>query len=177
MEFPATLNLDGKTATGIAVPPEIITALDAGKRPQMLLTVNGHAFSTTVGSMKGAFKIPVSAERRSSMNAAAGDSADVSLTLDAAPAEIEVPEDLAHGLASDPDAAHFFAGLTPSQKRASIDPTERAETADTRIRRVEKAAAAVSARQKRPRVLRRTNMEICAVQVFSSGHDQGSMEV
>ncbi len=149
MDFHATLDLDGNTATGITVPAEIITALNAGKRPKVLVTINGHTFSTTIGSVKGAFKIPVSAERRGLIDAAAGDSVKVSLTLDAAPAEIEVPEDLARALSSDPDAAAFFAGLTPSQKRAFIDPIEQAKTADTRTRRVEKAAAAVRARQKR----------------------------
>ena len=150
MGFQATLDLDGKTATGITVPPEIITALNAGKRPKVLVTINAFTFSTTIGSMKGAFKIPVSAERRDLIGAAAGDSVTVSLALDAAPSEIEVPEDLAQALASDPEDAGFFAGLTSSQKRAFIDPIEQAKSADTRIRRVEKAVAAVRARQKRP---------------------------
>ena len=149
MDFHATLDLDGKTATGITVPPEIITALNAGKRPKVLVTMNGHTFSTTIGSMKGAFKIPVSAERRDLIDAAAGDSVKVSLTLDAAPAEIEVPEDLAHALASDPEAADFFAGLTPSQKRHSSThrTSEDCRHPDPASR---EGAAAVRARQKRP---------------------------
>lgn len=150
MEFDATLDLDGKTATGITVPPEIVAALDAGKRPTVLVTINGHTFSTTIGSMKGAFKIPVSAERRGLINAVAGNSVRVSVTLDAAPADIAVPEDLANVLASDPVAADFFAGLTPSQRKGFIAPIEGAKAADTRVRRVEKAVAALKARQKRP---------------------------
>jgi hypothetical protein len=150
MEFDATLDLDGKTATGITVPPEIINALDAGKRPAVLVTINGHTFSTTIGSMKGAFKIPVSAERRRLIHAGAGDTVQVSVVLDAAPAEIEVPADLAIALASDPAAADFFAGLTASQRKGFIVLIEEAKTADTRIRRVEKAVTALKARQKRP---------------------------
>jgi hypothetical protein len=150
MEFDATLDLDGKTATGITVPAEIVTTLDAGKRPSVQVTINGHSFSTTIGSVKGVFKIPVSAERRELIHAAAGDSLRVSVVLAAAPGQVAVPQDLADALASDPGTEEFFAGLTPSQKKGFIAPIEDAKTADTRARRVEKAAAALTARQKRP---------------------------
>jgi hypothetical protein len=35
MRFPATIELNGKSATGIQVPPGVLTALDAGKRPKV----------------------------------------------------------------------------------------------------------------------------------------------
>jgi hypothetical protein len=150
MDFDATLDLDGKTATGITVPPEVIDALGTGKRPAVLVTINGHTFSTTIGSMKGAFKIPVSAEKRGLIHAVAGDALRVSIALDTAPAEIEVPADLANALATDQAAADFFAGLTAIQRKGFIVPIEDAKTADTRERRVEKALTALRARQKRP---------------------------
>jgi len=150
MDFDATLELDGKTATGITVPPEVIDGLAAGKRPAVRVTINGHTFSTTIGSMKGAFKIPVSAERRGLIGATAGDQLRVSVVPDSAPAEMEVPSDLAASLASDQAAAEFFAGLTASQRKGFIVPIEDAKTPDTRARRVEKAMTALKARQKRP---------------------------
>ena len=150
MDFDATLDLDGKTATGITVPPDIIESLGAGKRPSVLITINGHSFSTTIGSMKGAFKIPVSAERRELIGAEAGDALHVSVVLDEAPVETQVPPELAEALASDRKSAEFFAGLTPSQRKGFIVSIEGAKTADTRERRVEKALAALKSRQKRP---------------------------
>jgi hypothetical protein len=150
MEFDSTLELDGKTATGITVPPEIIEALDAGRRPAVLVTINGHTFSTTVGSMKGAFKIPVSGERRRLVGLAAGDAVRVSVALDSAPSESEIPVDLAEALTSDQSAAESLTGLTPSQREGFILSIEGAKTAETRARRVEKAMAALKARQKRP---------------------------
>ena len=150
MEFDATLDLDGKTATGITVPPEIIESLGGGKRPTVQVTVNGYSFSTMIGSMKGAFKIPVSAERRKLINAAAGDAIRVSVVLDTAPTEMVVPSDLAEALAADQPTADFFAGLTASQRKGFIVPIEDAKTSDTRRRRVEKALLALQARQKRP---------------------------
>lgn len=150
MDFDATLELDGKTATGITIPPDIIESLGAGKRPAVVVTINGHSFSTTIGSMRGLFKIPVSAERRRLIGVEAGDILSVSVVPDKAPAEIVVPADLAEALAADRGAAEFFAGLTASQRRGFIVPIEDAKTADTRQRRVEKAVAALKARQKRP---------------------------
>jgi hypothetical protein len=150
MDFDATLDLDGKSATGITVPTEIIDALGAGKRPAVLVTINGHTFSTTIGSIKGAFKIPVSAENRGLIHAVAGDAVRVSVVLDTAPAKIDVPAELANALASDQAAADFFAGLTASQVKGFIVPIEEAKTTNTRDRRVEKAMTALSARQKRP---------------------------
>jgi hypothetical protein len=150
MDFDATLELDGKTATGITVPPEVIESLGAGKRPVVLVTINGHSFSTTIGSMKGLLKIPVSAERRGLIGAEAGDRLHVSVVADKAPAEIEVPAELAEALAADRGAAEFFAGLTASQRKGFVVSIEDAKTANTRQRRVSKAVDALQARQKRP---------------------------
>ena len=68
MQFTATLRLDGKTATGITVPDEIIDKLGAGKRPRVRVTINDLTFETTIGVMGGKYKIPVSAERRQAAN-------------------------------------------------------------------------------------------------------------
>lgn len=150
MDFDATLDLDGKTATGITVPPAVVESLGGGKRSSVVVTINRQSFSTTIGSMRGAFKIPISAERRRLIKAEAGDALQVSIVLDAVPVEIEVPGDLAEALASDHDAAEFFAGLTPSQRKGFIVPIQQAKTAETRTRRVEKSLAALKAGLKRP---------------------------
>lgn len=49
MQFQATLELDGKTATGIAVPDDIVSALGGGNRPRVRVTVGGHTYRSTVG--------------------------------------------------------------------------------------------------------------------------------
>lgn len=41
MNFHAIIQLNGKTATGIRVPPEVITALGTSKRPPVRVTING----------------------------------------------------------------------------------------------------------------------------------------
>jgi hypothetical protein len=63
MKFTATVQLDGKTATGINVPDEIVEELGGGKRPAVLATVNGYTYPTTLGVMKGVAKIPLGAQK------------------------------------------------------------------------------------------------------------------
>ncbi|HMK92953.1 MAG TPA: DUF1905 domain-containing protein [Thermoleophilia bacterium] len=79
MRFHTTLELDGKTATGLTVPDDIIEQMHAGKRPQVDVTVNGYRFQTTVGVLHGRYKIPVSGERRQAAHIAAGDEVDVDI--------------------------------------------------------------------------------------------------
>ncbi|HEX3823760.1 MAG TPA: DUF1905 domain-containing protein, partial [Mycobacteriales bacterium] len=41
MKFLALVELNGKTATGIPVPDQIVTGLGGGKRPKVRVTING----------------------------------------------------------------------------------------------------------------------------------------
>lgn len=91
MRFHATIRLDGKTATGIEVPADVMAALGPGKRPKVQVTINGHTYPSTVGSMGGRSLIPVSAEVRTKAGVAAGDEVEVDVTADTAPRNVEVP--------------------------------------------------------------------------------------
>ncbi len=42
LRFRATVELGGKTATGIRVPPEVVASLGPSKRPPVRVTINGH---------------------------------------------------------------------------------------------------------------------------------------
>jgi hypothetical protein len=131
MRFRATISLDGKTATGIPVPPEIITGLGKGKRLRVRVTINGHTYRSTVGSMRGQALIPLSADNRNQAGVAAGD--------DTEPREVTVPPELADALDRDPDARHSFDALSHSGKQRIVTPIEDAKTAETRQRRIVKA--------------------------------------
>ena len=71
MIFSATIQLDGKTATGIRVPEEVVEGIGGGRRPPVRVTINGHTYRTTVAPVRGEFKIPVSAEVREKAGVAA----------------------------------------------------------------------------------------------------------
>jgi hypothetical protein len=64
MRFTTEILLNGKTATGFAVPDAVVEELGGGRRPQVTVTINGYAYRTTVAAMGGRFMVPLSAERR-----------------------------------------------------------------------------------------------------------------
>jgi hypothetical protein len=137
----AVIQLNNKTATGIAVPPDVLESLGAGKRPAVRVTINGHTYRTTVGSVDGQAMLPVSAEVRQGAGVAAGDEVEVEIELDTAPREVTVPADFAAALDQDPAARRFFDGLSYSNKRRFTLPIEEAKSAETRERRIAKAVS------------------------------------
>ena len=76
MRFSATIELGGKTATGVVVPPEVVAQLSAGKRPPVLATINGYTYRSSVASMGGRFLLGISADVRAKAGVAAGDEVD-----------------------------------------------------------------------------------------------------
>jgi len=64
MRFYATIELGGKTATGVVVPPEVVAQLSAGKRPPVRATINGYTYRSSVASMGGRFLLGISADVR-----------------------------------------------------------------------------------------------------------------
>jgi hypothetical protein len=144
MEFRATIQLDGKTATGINVPDEVMEKLGGGKRPAVKVTIMGYTYSSTVGTMRGVAKIPISAENRKAAGVDAGDEVDVKIELDEAPRGVNVPADLAEALRGDAEAERCFEGLSPSRKKAYVTWIEQAKKAETRDRRVAQAVTELS---------------------------------
>jgi hypothetical protein len=143
MRFRATIELGGKTATGMRVPPEVVERLGSGKKPAVSVTINGHTYRSTIATMGGVFMLPVSAEVRASAGVEAGDEVDVDIALDTAPREVSVPPDLAAALDADADARRFFDGLSYSNKRRIVMPIEDAKSPETRQRRLDKAIDAL----------------------------------
>lgn len=146
MKFEATVELGGKTATGVEVPADVVTALGQGKRPPVTVTINGHTYRSTIAVMGGRSMLGVSAENREQAGVSAGDVVTVDVELDTAPREVEVPADLAAALAADPAAREHFESISRSKKRQLVDPIGQARTAETRARRVAKAVDVLSSR-------------------------------
>jgi hypothetical protein len=141
VRFTTTLLSNGKTATGIAVPEEVMAGLGGSKKPAVTVSLNGYAYRSTVATVDGRPMVGVSAEVRAGAGVAAGDRVEVVLELDTAPREVDVPPDLAAALAADPVAARRFDSLSYSNKRRHTLSVEGAKTPETRARRVAKAVA------------------------------------
>jgi hypothetical protein len=138
MRFRASVDLHGKTATGVVVPPEVVEGLGSGKKPAVTVTINDFSYPSTIASMGGRFLLPVSAEIRAGAGVSAGDVVDVDVVLDTSVREIAVPDDLAAALKEAPAAKKAFEALSNSNKKRHVLSVEGAKTAETRERRVAK---------------------------------------
>ncbi|MFJ3378951.1 YdeI/OmpD-associated family protein [Curtobacterium sp. NPDC090217] len=145
MEFTTTVLQARKTATGLPVPAEVIDALGSGKRPPVVVTLNGgYSYRSTVGVMNEQFLVPLSAEHRAASGLAAGDTVTVSLVVDAQPRTVDLPEDLAAAL-TEAGVRAAFDTLSNSRQRALVDPVVQAKAPETRLRRIEKAVESLRA--------------------------------
>ncbi len=141
MKMRATLEQHGKSATGLVIPDDVVAALGAGKRPAVVVTINGHSWRSTVAVMGGQNLLGVSAENRAASGVTAGDVLDVELVLDTAPRVVDVPDDLAAALATNRAAGAAFDTLSYSHKRRYVLAIDDAKTAETRARRIVKTVA------------------------------------
>jgi bifunctional DNA-binding transcriptional regulator/antitoxin component of YhaV-PrlF toxin-antitoxin module len=128
-----------KTATGIEVPATIVTALGAGKRPKVAVTINGHTYRSSIAVMGGKYLVGISAEVREKTGIAAGDEIDVDIELDTAPRVVSVPYELRVAFERHPRAKRAFDALSYSRQQRYTLPIEKAKSDDTRERNVHKA--------------------------------------
>jgi hypothetical protein len=139
--FRASIQQTGKTACGIEVPEAIVTALGGSRRPAVVVTLDGYTYRSTVAPMGGGWWLGVNSEHREASGLRAGDVVQVTLELDTAPRELEVPPELATALDADPVARAFFEGLSYSNRRVFTLSVEGTSNPATKARRVEKAIA------------------------------------
>jgi hypothetical protein len=135
MKFSTTMFQDGNN-TGIEVPADIVAALDAGKRPPVVVKVNGYEYRSTVAPMGGKYLLPFSADRRTESGIRGGDAIDVELTLDTAPRTVDVPADLQSALDASPAAAAAWDKLSYTYRKEHVRSVLDAKKAETRTRRI-----------------------------------------
>lgn len=138
--FETTVAASGNN-TGIVVPDEVIEQLAAGKRPPVLVNVNGYEYRNTVAVTGGRHMISISAAVRNATSLKGGDPVRVTLTVADTAREVDVPADFAAALAADERARAFFEKLSNSMQRYHVDNVNAAKSADTRQRRIDKAIA------------------------------------
>jgi len=146
--FATTVAASGNN-TGIVVPDEAIDQLAAGKRPSVVVNVNGYEYRNTVAVMGGKYMIGISAAIREATGLKGGDPIRVSLTVADTPREVNVPADFAAALAAEEVVGAFFARLSNSLQRYHVDNVNAAKTAETRQRRIEKAVSLFRAGKQR----------------------------
>lgn len=143
MRFRTTIQQTGRTAMGFEVPPDVVEALGAGKRPPVTVTINGYTYRNTVAVMGGIYMIGVAAEHRAPAGIVGGEDVDVDLQLDTAPRQVAVPPELDAALDAEPAARATFDRLSYSNKSWHALQVTGTNNPETRARRIEKSIAAL----------------------------------
>jgi hypothetical protein len=137
MKFRAKVIPSGN-ATGVEVPERVIDAFESGKRPKVVITINGHTWRSRVASMGGRFIVGISAANRAASRIAEGDVVEVDLKLDTEARVVPEPPDLAKALNDDPEARAAFDRLPYGLKRKQVTAIEEAKASEVRQRRIAK---------------------------------------
>jgi hypothetical protein len=147
MQFHSIVQLGGDTATGIRVPAEVVTSLGSNEQPNVLVTINGYTYHSSIASKGGVFILPLTVEQRLGAHVAAYDEVVVDVELDTASEELSMPADFAEALEHNAEAKRFFADLTTNHRRWYVTWIEETTTAESRQRRIAKAINLLQAGQ------------------------------
>ena len=127
---------DQKNTSGIEIPPEVIEALGAGKKPPVKITIGDYSYRSTVAVMGGHYLVPLNQAHREASGLQGGDQVDITVELDTEPRTVDVPEDLAAALAARPGAREAFDKSSPSARKEFVRQVVEAKAQDTRERRI-----------------------------------------
>lgn len=137
-------------ASAVVLTDEQVAGVGEGrKRFPVVVTINGHTWRTSVARMGGEFLIGLSRQIRIDTGVDIGDVVDVSVELDTAPREVEVPPGLATALEADPVAGAAYEKLAYTHRKEFARWIAEAKREETRERRV--AQALVMLREGRTR--------------------------
>jgi hypothetical protein len=139
MRFKTQLQPRGPAAAVVLDDEQVAVIGEGAKRFPVVATVNGYQWRTSVARMGGEFLVGLSKEVRHGAGVEAGPEVEVTLELDVAPREVEVPEALAAALATDPEAAVAFDQMAYTHRKEYARWVVEAKKEETRQRRVVQA--------------------------------------
>lgn len=132
---------------GIEVPSAVVEGFGQGKRPKVTVGLKGYTYRSTVAVMGGKYLLPLAKVHREAAGVKDGEKVEITLELDTAPREVEVPKDLAAALKKAGLRAAFDK-LAFTHRKEHVRAIEEAKAPETRARRIEKAVAMVQAKAK-----------------------------
>jgi Bacteriocin-protection, YdeI or OmpD-Associated/Domain of unknown function (DUF1905) len=149
IEFTAQLLARGPAAAVVLDESQVAAVGEGARRFPVVATVNGYTWRTSVARMGGEFLVGLNREVRDGAGVTAGDEVAVTLELDTAPREVEVPQALAAALAGDPEAKAAFDGMAFTHRKEYARWIAEAKREETRERRVQQALEMIRAGQTR----------------------------
>jgi hypothetical protein len=136
LTFRTELQPRGPAAAVVLDEEQVAEIGEGAKRFPVSATVNGYTWRTSVARMGGEFLIGLSKAVRQAASVEAGDTVDVTVTLDTEVREVEVPADLAKALQTDPAAQAAFDRMAFTHRKEYARWIEEAKKPETRERRV-----------------------------------------
>ena len=144
VSFRIVLTGEGRTASGIIVPEELMAQLGPAKRYPVVVTINdSYTYRNSVSWYKGAFMISVSSDNKKAAGVTGGEEVAVTLEIDDAPRVLEIPAELSGALAA-AGVLETFTGFSFSKQRGFVDPWVAAKTEATNEKNLAKMIAAAS---------------------------------
>ena len=145
IQFRAQLQPRGPAAAIVLDDAQVAIVGEGAKRFPVVATVNGYTWRTSVARMGGEFLLGLNREVRQGAGVQASDEVDVTIELDVAPREVEVPEALAAALAADPQASESFERMAFTHRKEYARWVAEAKQEQTRQRRVQQALETIRA--------------------------------
>jgi hypothetical protein len=149
VHFTTQLQPRGNASAVVLDDAQVAAVGEGAKRFPVVATVNGHTWRTSVMRMGGEYLLGLNKEVRQAAGADAGDEVDVTVELDTAPREVEVPEALAAALAADPEAKASFDRMAFTHRKEYARWIADAKQEQTRQRRLAQALEMIRAGQTR----------------------------
>jgi Bacteriocin-protection, YdeI or OmpD-Associated/Domain of unknown function (DUF1905) len=145
IQFKAQPQSRGPAAAVVLDDAQVAAVGEGAKRFPVVATVNGYTWRTSVARMGGEYLLGLNREVREGAGVQAGDEVEVTVELDMAPREVEVPEALAAALATDPQAGASFERMAFTHRKEYARWIAEAKQEETRQRRVRQALEMIRA--------------------------------
>jgi hypothetical protein len=143
--FTWTLESQGGNNTGFIVPEDVVLGFGRGRRVPITVAIGDYSYRTTIVSMGGRFLFGVNAQQRKDTGLAAGDEVTLTIEVDDAPREVEVPAELQAALDADPAAQAAFDKLSYTNRKEAARSIAEAKAEETRARRLAKVMESLGA--------------------------------
>jgi hypothetical protein len=134
-----TLHRRGPAAAVVLTAEQVADVGEGKKAFPVEATINYYTWGGRVSRMGGEFLLGLNREVRTSAGVEAGDAVTVTIVLDDAPREVEVPPALAQALDADTAAKARFDALAYSHRKEFARWIAEAKKDDTRERRIAQA--------------------------------------
>ncbi|MBW3130775.1 YdeI/OmpD-associated family protein [Hymenobacter profundi] len=121
----------------LVVPVEVVEALGGKAVKRVVVALRDHTMRLGLHPLKsGERYLMLNQALLTELSLRSGDKVTVSISPDPTPNQVDLPEELAEGLSSWPEAEAAFERLTPGTKRALAYHIESAKRPETRSKRV-----------------------------------------